>query len=105
MSDSGAVERNHEVHSKALGRPSQSGAAENFGTSKSLRSHDAETSAMAVGAGSGNTGSLSWGKSGQVTAQPKVPVEPSGNGQQRNENESHNMADISKYPIYGGSRE
>jgi hypothetical protein len=105
MADPGSVERNHAVHSKALGRPSQSGAAENFGTTKSLRSHDAETSAMGVGAGGGNTASLSWGRSGEVSAQPKAPVAPSGHGQQRNENESHNMADISKYPIYGGSRE
>jgi hypothetical protein len=63
---------------------------------------DATSSEMAVGAGGGNTAYLSWGKAGQVTATPVVPVEPSGWGPQRNENESWNAAQIFNNTKIGG---
>jgi hypothetical protein len=109
MADAGAVERNHAA-ARAVGRPDQEGVAEAFGTHQitslpeALSTTDTSNNFGEVPGVTDNTASLSWGGAGAVTATPIKPVEPSGHGQQRNENESHNMAEISKYPIYGGSR-
>ena len=108
MADLGAVERQHAIHSKALGKPSQSGVAD---SEELLATSDS---------------TLSWGRGGQIelnTSRGDTPGIPVGSGfsgagfehlratppavgapvrPDANHDQSWNMDDISGYPIGGG---